>query len=420
MFRAPQPRSWLYTTTTAYAKAATAVVSGIGYSGTGAKELERDLEGLFPNFYAVAVPMARVGIYLTLKQTIKPGQKVVLSSYTISDVVNMVLCAGGVPLFVDIEPHGSFNLDVDCVKDVLEAHHDVGAVLATHFYGLICDIERLTELCNDKGIPVIEDAAQSFGAKLDGKLAGSFGHAGVFSFGLLKNVTGFFGGAVITQDAALAAGIRDELRQWTLFPRMLLAKKMFTGANFDIATTPVVFDIVVYWLFRFSYLHGLSFFNNKLDTDANPVSYSALPSKYAHQMSSAQGNIIRTQFDGVEGHTRERIAKAQLYHEDLRDIPDLVLPPLRTDGSHNYFYYAIQSEDRDRLVRSMTQKLRDVQISHHRNCAGLACFSAFYRECPNAARAERGVVYLPTYPGYREDQVRANIESIRGYYREGN
>ena len=96
------------------------------------------------------------------------------------------------------------------------------------------------------------------------------------------------------------------------------------------------------------------------------------------------------------------------------------MAPLRTDGSHNYFYYPIQCEKREALVRYMTERLRDIQISHHRNCAGMPCFSDYYRDCPNAERAEQSVIYLPTYPGYRETEVRANIDAIRAFFREGN
>jgi dTDP-4-amino-4,6-dideoxygalactose transaminase len=93
---------------------------------------------------------------------------------------------------------------------------------------------------------------------------------------------------------------------------------------------------------------------------------------------------------------------------------------MRDDGSHIYYYYPIQVEERDRLARFMTQRLRDVQISHHRNCASLPCFSAYFRDCPNAERASQQVIYLPTYPGYKPDQVAANIAAIRAYFREGN
>jgi perosamine synthetase len=420
VLNAPQPRSRLYTTADAYIKGAAASLFSIGYDGKGTERFETSLEQMAAGYHTVAVPMARVGIYLALKHLIRKGQKVILSPYTISDVVNMVLCAGGIPLFADTEANGSCNIDADVVLDLIETEVDVGAVLVTHFYGLVCNIAPIIAKCAEKGIPVIEDAAQAFGATRQGKLAGSLADVGIFSFGLLKNVTGFFGGAVLTKDPALAQAIRKDLQEYPLFSRQVLLKKMMTGLAFDIATAPLVFDAGVYWLFRYAYLHDIDFFNNKLETDSNPVAYDLFPSRYSKRMSSAQADIIVPQLKHHKAHTAERIAKAKIYHKGLSDVPGLVLPPLREDGSHIYMYYPIQCEDRDRLGRFVTQRLRDVQISHHRNCASLPCFSAFSRNCPNAERAAQRLIYLPTYPGYREDQVSANVEAIRAYFRESN
>jgi dTDP-4-amino-4,6-dideoxygalactose transaminase len=137
-------------------------------------------------------------------------------------------------------------------------------------------------------------------------------------------------------------------------------------------------------------------------------------------LSSAQADIIVSQFKRYKADADQRIAKAQIYHDKLADVPGILTTPLRSDGSHIYLYFPIQCENRDRLARFMTEKLRDVQISHHRNCASLSCFSAFYRNCPNAEKAAQRLIYLPTYPGYRTDQVIANVEAIRAYVRESN
>jgi dTDP-4-amino-4,6-dideoxygalactose transaminase len=134
-------------------------------------------------------------------------------------------------------------------------------------------------------------------------------------------------------------------------------------------------------------------------------------------MSGVQADIIRSQFASFEKNVEERIAKARLYAEGLDGVPGLTLPPTRADGSHIYVYYAVLAHDRDALAHAMTRGLRDVQISHHRNCAGLECFANFGRDCPNAERAAREVLYLPVYPGYREDQIRANIDAIRRFAR---
>lgn len=414
MFNAPQPRSKLYTTAAAYANGAVASLTGLGY-GHGTDGLERALEAFYPGSYAAAVPQARVGIYLVLKNLIRPGQKVILSPYTISDVVNMVLCAGGLPLFADIERGGSCNIDADEVLRLLERESDVGAVMVTHFYGLMCNIDPILAACRARNIPLIEDAAQAFGAKHNGKRAGTIGDVGIFSFGLLKNVTSFIGGAVIASDRDLIEKIRKDLQDFPTFPKGALLGKMAKGAAFDLATFPAAFELCVYWLFRYASLHNLNFFSNKLATDSNPVAYSQFPARYAYRMSGVQADLVRSQLGRVDRQAEERIGKAKLYDAGLRDLPGVVLPPLRTDGSHFYSYYPLQVEDRQGLARYMTQRLRDVQVSHHRNCAAMACFSEFQRDCPNAALAERRLLYLATYPGYRNDQVAANIEVIRDF-----
>src|SRR5581483_8845744 len=113
----------------------------------GVAHLEHALVAMMPGQQVIAVPMCRVGIYLALKHLIRKGQKVILSPYTISEVVNMVLCAGGVPVFADVEPTATCNIDAQSVLDLLTTTTDVGAVLVTHFYGLICNIAPILEEC---------------------------------------------------------------------------------------------------------------------------------------------------------------------------------------------------------------------------------------------------------------------------------
>jgi perosamine synthetase len=417
VFNAPQPRSRLYTTATAYAGLLT---SGLfGHSGGEAvTELERALGDHLAVDHVIAVPQARVGIHLAIKHLVRRGRKVILSPYTIADIVNMVVCAGAVPVFADIVADGSCNIDPLAVASLLDRERDVGAVMVTHFYGLACEIEPIRNACERAGVPLIEDAAQAFGARASGKFVGTLGKAGIFSFGLLKNITGFLGGAIATSDPNLARAIRAELDAYPVVARRELWKKAAKGAAFDIATEPAIFDSTVYWLFRHAYLQQKEFFKNQLDTDANPVAYAELPNRYACRMSEAQAAIIRAQLSHCDAQSAERIGKAAVYHVGLQEIAGLTLPPFRQDGSHIYLYYTILARDRDGLARSMTRQYRDVQVSHHRNCASLACFAKFARPCPNAEDASQQALYLPTYPGYRLDQVEANIAAIRRYVQD--
>ena len=152
-------------------------------------QLEEEFRNRVNTKYGGFLPMARVGIYLAVKALIKPGEFVILSPYTISEVGNMVICAGGIPLFVDID-RATCNISFAEIQKALNSgkRPQVGAVLVTHFYGCACDIEAISSLCQREGIPLVEDCAQAFGAKVSGRSVGSFGDAGVFSIGLYKNL----------------------------------------------------------------------------------------------------------------------------------------------------------------------------------------------------------------------------------------
>ena len=122
-------------------------------------------------------------------------------------------------------------------------------------------------------------------------------------------------------------------------------------------------------------------------------------------MTPMQARLVGAQLDDVDQNSTARLSIAKIYHEGLKDIPGIRLPPLREDGSHIYLSYAVQVPDRLDLVKYLMRYGRDCVIQHIRNTADLDCFSEFARECPNARRTANEVLLLPTYPGYRRSQA---------------
>lgn len=119
---------------------------------------------------------------------------------------------GAQPLYVDVVPE-THSMSVNSLNRQL-ARNTVQAVIVTHLYGQLAEIETIAAICKPLGIPVIEDCAQAHGASRDGRAAGSFGAAGCFSFYPTKNLGALGdGGAVTTGDGAIAERLR-ELRQY--------------------------------------------------------------------------------------------------------------------------------------------------------------------------------------------------------------
>jgi 8-amino-3,8-dideoxy-alpha-D-manno-octulosonate transaminase len=128
------------------------------------------------------------------------GDEVIVPAYTFVATVNAIVVAGAVPVFAEID--SSLGLDpADAEARITER---TAAVVAVHLENAACDLDALLGICARRGIPVLEDAAQSIGATYRGRPLGTLGTMGAFSLQLEKNITSGEGGAVVTSDEELA------------------------------------------------------------------------------------------------------------------------------------------------------------------------------------------------------------------------
>ena len=409
----PLPRFRIYTTPGSYLKVAwdtLLIRSGRGDDVVHFQEAVKERTGI-P--FALCMPQARVGIFLAVRALISAGQKVVLSPYTIHEVINMVICAGGVPVFADVERE-SCNLNCRQVEELIDA--DTGAVLVTHLHGLAMDVRRLAEVCREKKIALIEDAAQAFGARLHGQSVGTYGDAGIYSFGMYKNLNTFYGGMVVTRHEQLFHRLSTELASFP--PQELSAslKKVTHGFLTDLATYPPLFRSLTFRLFRFGYLHDIEVLNKQVRVEDNPQMKRVVPESYLCRMRPMQARVGLRGISRVDQDTQVRIAFARVYHEGLRDLDQLTLPPFLENGSHIYTYYPIQFADRHALVRYLMKEGCDLAVQHLKNCADLPCFKEFHRDCPNARATANETILLPTYPRYSPEDVKRNIRAIQAFF----
>jgi perosamine synthetase len=416
MSTAPMPRFRIYTRASDYLAFFRDMLTGRATTGDDTARLERAICEQFGVPHAFCIPQGRVGIYLAIRALVKPGQKVVLSPYTIADVINMVICAGGVPVFADID-RPTTNVRTDTIEALIDG--DTAAVMVTHLHGLACDIEAIAALCKVRGLALIEDAAQACGARVNGRAVGTFGDVGVFSFGMYKNVTAVYGGAVVSHDKRLHDAMWAELANTPFMPITQLGTKFVKALVTDICTSPWLFKALVYWIFRFGYLHDIRAINKFVMVELDTSRKTALPSTYLRRFLPVQARMVLRQLDHVDANAAVRLRYSRIYSNGLGGIVGLITPPFRDDGSFVYNYFPIQYRDRDALVRWVMEHRRDMAVQHLKNCASLAGFAPEFRDCPNAELTANQVILLPNYPAYGEDEVRKNVAVIRRFFDEG-
>ena len=130
-----------------------------------------------------------------------PGDEIVTTSITDMGALTPIIFQGAIPVFADVDPK-TLNVTAETIEKVLS--EKTKAIIVTHLFGNPCEMNAIMKLADSRGIPVIEDAAQSFMAMCDGKTVGTIGKIGAFSFQQGKQMTTGEGGIVVTNDDAIA------------------------------------------------------------------------------------------------------------------------------------------------------------------------------------------------------------------------
>jgi perosamine synthetase len=411
----PHPRNLLYTNLNSYLGFVGHVLQGrFQNNEQDVRKFEKALRERFGTEHAVCVYQCRVGIYLAVKALIKRGQEVILSPYTLSDVVNMVVFAGGRPVFADVDRQ-TCNISADEVERLITPN--TGAVLITHLHGCAADAHRIKNVCDQFNIAMIEDCAQAFDVYEQGKPVGTIGDVGVFSFEMHKNITTWLGGAVVSDRADVIEKIQSELGSFNNSPLPGITRKVVKGLIQDCACYPVIFQLLTYPVLRHSYLNSVESINKMARRNPQESELGdELPDIYKSYYTAFQSRLGLSQLKKVSRDIKTRIDNSLLYYEGLKGIDELLLPPLRTDGSNTYFWLPVQYSRREKLIEFMFTQGRDVAAGHFTNTANAPQFAEFYRSCPNATQVEEELLFLPTYPGYPRREIAENIRVIRNYF----
>jgi len=151
--------------------------------------------------FGTCVPNGTMALELALRAVgVGPGDEVITTPYTFIATASAALGLGAKPIFVDIVP-GTCNIDPARIADAITSR--TKAILPVHIGGQPADLDGVLEVADQHGIPVVEDAAQAWGAAWQGRPVGALGTLGTFSFQASKNLTAGEGGIVVTNDEAL-------------------------------------------------------------------------------------------------------------------------------------------------------------------------------------------------------------------------
>jgi dTDP-4-amino-4,6-dideoxygalactose transaminase len=161
--------------------------------------------------YAAAVSSGTAAIHLALKLLgVESEDEVFCSTLTFAATANPIVYQGAKPVFIDSDTN--WNMNPDLLREALEYRARIGklpkAVILVHLYGQSADIEPILKACNQYDVTLIEDAAEALGATYQGKVPGTFGRIGIYSFNGNKIITTSGGGMLVSDEPELVAKAR--------------------------------------------------------------------------------------------------------------------------------------------------------------------------------------------------------------------
>jgi perosamine synthetase len=337
--------------------------------GPRAEELERRLAARAGVRHAVAVSSGTAALHMAVRACgLKPGDEVITTPFSFVASSNVLLMEGVKPVFADIDPV-TWNLDPRKARERLAPK--TRAVLAVDLFGLPCDYDALLGICRERGLFLIEDACEAIGGSYQGKPCGSFGRCAAFAFYPNKQMTTGEGGALLTDEAALAEDARSLRNQGR-------------GADSQVE-------------------HVRLGYNYRMD-----------------ELSSALGCSQEARLDEMLV-LRARVAR--WYHDRLREVPGLGLLDEPRRCTRSWFVYVVrlpEGASRERVIERLKQK----GIESRGYFQPIHLFP-FYRELlghrpgdfPNTEAVAASTLALPFFNALTEPEVdrvcRALSEALR-------
>ena len=336
-------------------------------------EFEKKVADYVGAKYAVAVSNGTAALHAACyAANIKEGDEVITTPITFAASSNCVLYCGAVPVFADIDPK-TYNIDPEDIERKITDR--TKAIIAVHFTGQPCEMERIHEIADRHGLIVIEDAAHALGAVYEGKKVGSLSEMTTFSFHPVKHITTGEGGMILTN-------------QRELYERL----KLFRA-------------------------HGITREEQLLRKNDGPWYYEQLELGYNYRITDIQCALGISQMKKLPYFLKRRKEIAKKYQEAFADCKNIQLPYQKPGCENAWHLYIIRVKGGKR--KEVFEQLREAGIGV--NVHYIPVYKhPYYQEhgyegirCPNAEQYYEEAISLPIYPALKEAEQQYVIEKIQ-------
>ena len=386
---------------------------GEAIEGPAIHEFEEKFSNYHYMDHAIATSYGRMAFYYILRALdFPPESEIIFPAVTFWAVPEMARQAGYKPIFVDVDPL-TFNIDPKLIEAAITER--TRAIVPTHLYGRPCEMAEILPIAEKHNLALIEDCAQAAGARYRGRLVGTFGDASFFSFQMLKGINTYGGGMVLTDDANLAAKVREQTDAEPLQTAGNLVKRFAGGLVSRVGISPKGFTFWGFPIQATASLFGHYDLSKYIWEKIRPL--KPFPHSYRQRYSNIQALLGMRALAKLDQFNSRSRAHAAVYNEGLADCRSIQVPARDEAPENVYYQYCIYISDAARAGRRAIRKGVDFETTHVDVCSSLPLFKEFAAHCPGAEQTA-SALQLPVYSRLRDSDVQRVLQVVRDVTRD--
>jgi perosamine synthetase len=345
---------------------------------------------------------------------LEKGKEIIFPVFTFPVMPMVAKMLGYKPVFCDVDAD-TYNSGPEHIAPLI--NDNTGAVLATHLFGKPCPIAAIAELARNKNIRLMEDCAHACGVRVGGRLVGTFGDIGIFSFAEGKNMPCFGGGAIATAEEAIAQRARAVLSSAPLPSKDTVFKRAADIWIKWLVTRPEVFGVTLYPLLRLKSLLGQNLLDSAVGDEL--LEKFAASNPQVEPLVNLQAQIGLLQLQRIDRFNQGARRNAGILTEGLSEIRDIGVPRSENE-EHIYVYYplTVSPARRDDLRRYLLRRGFDTKITDMSDCSRLNPFVDGGSPIQRSGPKEASILEICVYPVISEKYIRRLAQAIRDWARK--
>jgi perosamine synthetase len=351
-------------------------------------------------FNILPINKARVGIYLICKYLIKKTgkKKIIIPPLTVFDVVNMIICAGGEPVFVDLKSN-TFDVDLNDLEELSKINKDDLCAILVCNYQINTNIKQVSNFCKSINVQLIQDCAISITSNIENKSIVNFSDFSVFSFNLFKFINAIHGGLVISKDKNFIDFYKKETEEWELYNFRDLFGYYIKGLKVKILTSTLIFSFFTFNLFKFGDIKKIKFIQNLSKNDPSPHLKTSLPISYKKNLNNSQIDELEFQIKNLKKYKNIRLNNYEFLNINLKNknLIKFAVNELLANSSCVNFPIIVKNSRKEEFSKYLYLNNIDHAKYMYRDCSTLKCFKKYFRECKFCSDISKNIILLPIY-----------------------